>query len=407
MASFLFQAKAANGKFVKGEVVAANEAEAKVKIRAQKLVPLKIIPKGTAVGISAASRKKTGGKGVTPKELQVFTRQFAVLISAGVPVVQSLEAMIGPGRTPAMNSALKDILGEVEKGRRLADALTLHPKIFDRMYVNLVRAGEEGGVLDTILNRLATYIEKSVKIRGKVKGAMMYPAVIIVVAIIVIGAILTFVIPNFVQMFQSSGGELPALTQMVIDLSDNFRSNWYLYLAVMIAIPIALKQYYQTEDGRKTLDKVLIDMPIMGALVQKGAIARFSRTLATMLRAGVRIIDSLDIAASTAKNYVIESTILGAKESISSGRTVAEPLRKSKYIPDMVAQMIFIGEQTGNMDQMLEKVADFYEDEVEATADAMTSLIEPLMMVVLGGIIAVLVLAMYLPIFKLAGAAGG
>jgi type IV pilus assembly protein PilC len=409
VAAYLFQAKTEDGKVVRGEVNADNETEARVRLKAQKLVPLKIVPK--AGGGKGKAKAKSGfsfsfGGGVSAKELQVFTRQFATLIGAGVPVVQSLEAMIGPGRSPVLNNALKDIMQNVSQGRRLAEAMRLHPKIFDNMYVNLVHAGEEGGVLDTVLNRLATYIEKSVKLRGKIKGAMFYPAAVIAVAALVVSGIMWFVIPNFVKIFKDSGMELPWLTQQVIQFSDFFKSKWYIIVGGMAGIPISIKTYYGTEDGRKTLDQVLISLPVMGELVRKGAVARFARTLSTMLSAGVRIIDALDIAASTTQNYVVESVLLKAKESISKGRNLSEPIRASGVIPDMVGQMIAVGEQTGALDTMMDKVANFYEEEVEAAAGALTSMLEPLMMIVLGGIIAVLVIAMYLPIFNMAGAAG-
>jgi type IV pilus assembly protein PilC len=401
MAGFIFQAKTVDGRFVKGEVEAADETEARIKIRAQKLIPLKLASKESS---NAPAKKKFSFGSVDPKELQVFTRQFATLIGSGVPIVQSVEALIGPGRSPTFNDALNAILVQLNKGRRLADALKEHPKIFDSMYVNLVHAGEEGGVLDTVLNRLATYIEKSVKLKGKLKGAMFYPIAVIVIAGIIVSGILTFVIPKFVEIFKSSGMELPWITQKVVEFSDAFRKYWYIFFGVCIMIPTAFRSYYATADGRRTLDSFILKMPMFGELVRKGAIARFTRTLSTMLGAGVRIMEALDISAATTKNWVIEQILYKAKESISKGKTLSEPLKASKEIPFMVSQMISVGEQTGSMDQMLDKVANFYEEEVETTAAALTSMLEPIMMVVLGGIIAVLVVAMYLPIFNLAGA---
>lgn len=407
MSAFLFQARTADGKVVKGEVQARDENEARVRIRAQKLVPLQIVGKG---GVKAAKKAGSGfsfGGSIKPKELQVFTRQFATLINSGVPVVQSIEAMIGPGRSPVMNDTLKKLLVEVGRGRRLAECLKEHPKVFDSMYVNLVHAGEEGGVLDTVLERLAVYIEKSVKLKGKIKGAMFYPAAVIVVAMIVVAGIMIFVIPSFVKMFQESGMELPWLTLQVIAASEFFTSYWWAIFGVLIAIPILFAQYYATPDGRKTVDTIVLKIPLFGDLVTKGAVARFSRTLATMLSAGVRIIEALDIAAGTTKNWPIEQVLIQAKESISKGNNLSDPIKASKLIPDMVGQMVMVGEKTGSVDSMLDKIANFYEDEVETSAEALTSMIEPLMMVVLGGIIAVLVVAMYLPVFNLAGAVGG
>jgi len=405
MPTYVFQAKTPDGKFVKGELEAISEAEARVKLRAQKMVPLNVVGKGLEA-------KKTSGKSflkdsVSPKDLQVFTRQFAVLVSAGVPIVQSLEAMITGSRSAAMGRAVEKVVEEIEKGRRLADAMAMVPDVFDRMYVNLIRAGEEGGVLDTVLNRLAEYIEKSVMLRGRILGALWYPGAVIVVAFAVIAGIMIFVIPSFVDMFKNSGQELPALTRWVMSASYAFVQYWFFICATVIGIPLGFRAYYKTPDGKKVLDPILIEVPIFGSLMQKGAIARMSRTLATLLSAGVRILDSLDIAANTAGNWVIEKAILDARESVSRGKSLTEPLRRVRYIPTMVTQMIAVGESTGNLDTMLGKIADFYESEVEAAADALTSLIEPLLMVFLGGIIAVIVIAMYLPIFNMASIVGG
>lgn len=402
----MFNAKTLDGKYVKGEVKAGSEKEARVKIQAQKLIPIKLVAKADPKekGSGHLSEMFNFGGGVDPKELQVFTRQFAVLIASGVPIVQSLEAMIGPGRSPTLNKTLKEMMQEVSQGRRLADAMKKHPKVFDQMYTNLVHAGEEGGVMDTVLNRLAEYIEKSVKLRGKIKGALFYPIAVIVVAALVITGIMVFVIPKFVQIFEESGMEIPYLTTLVIDASAWFGANWWVVAGIMFGTPIAFKSYYATKDGRIMFDQIFIKIPLFGDLIKKGAVARFSRTMSTMLSAGVRIVEALDIAAGTVNNYVIEQVILEAKNSISKGRTLSEPIKASPVIPDMVSQMIMVGEQTGNLDTMLDKVATFYEEEVEGTADALTGVIEPIMMVVLGGIIAVLVVAMYLPVFNMAGA---
>lgn len=406
MAVYVFQAKTADGKFVKGELTANNEQEARIKLRSQKLVPLKVLSKdlekkGRGIQLSLS------GDAVTPKDLQIFTRQFSVLISAGVPIVQSLDAMAQGARSAGLTKALEHVQGEVEKGKRLAEAMATRPKVFDRLYINLVKAGEEGGVLEVVLQRLAEYIEKSVKLRGKIVGALWYPAIIIVVAFMVIAGIMIFVIPSFVDMFRDTGQELPALTKFVIQLSDTFVNYWYYIIAIIIGVPFLVKTYYGTEDGRKTFDEIFIMLPLFGPLIQKGAIARMSRTLSTLLGAGVRIIDALEISASVSGNWVIERSIMEAKDSVSKGKNLVEPLRRQKYFPSMVLQMISIGEATGNLDTMLSKIADFYEDEVETTADTLTSLIEPLLMVFLGGIIAVIVIAMYLPIFSMAGAVTG
>ena len=402
MGLFEFQAKTDDGRVVKGELEAANEAEARIRMRAQRLTPLRIDVKKVAGKGFDITKVLAFGDSVSLKDLQVFTRQFAVLVGAGVPIVQSLEAMSRGARSPGMTRILQGVCQDVERGRRLAESLSSRPAVFDRLYVNLVRAGEEGGVLETVLNRLAEYIETSVKLRGKVKGALFYPMAIVAVAIIVIGFIMVFVVPKMSAMFLQSGQELPALTLLVINMSNFFQSYWYIIIAIMVAIPLAVKTYYDTDDGRKVLDAVFIEVPVFGDLIKKNAIARFSRTLSTLLSSGVRIIDALDISSATAGNWMIEKALIETKEAVSRGKTLAEPLAKIPYFPNMVTQMISIGEQTGNIDQMLAKVADFYEDEVVNATDAMTSLLEPILMVVLGGVIAVIVIAMYLPIFNMA-----
>lgn len=406
MPQFEFQAKTDDGRIVKGELEAANESEARIRMRAQRLTPIRIDVKRSVSAGFDIKKLLAMGDSVSLKDLQVFTRQFAVLVGAGVPIVQSLEAMSRGARSPGMTAVLTSVCSDVERGRRLAEAMASRPTVFDRLYVNLIRAGEEGGVLEVVLNRLAVYIETSVKLRGKIKGALFYPVAIIVVAIIVIAFIMVFVVPKMSAMFTQSGQALPALTVMVINTSNFFQHYWYIMIATMIAIPMSLKMYYDTDNGRKVLDAIFIEIPVFGDLIKKGAIARFSRTLATLLSSGVRIIDALEIASATTGNWMIEKALLETKDAVSRGKTLAEPLAKIPYFPNMVTQMISIGEQTGNIDQMLSKVADFYEDEVSNATDAMTSLMEPILMVVLGGIIAIIVIAMYLPIFNMANTIG-
>ncbi len=406
MPIYEFQAKTEDGRIVRGELKAGNEAEARIRMRAQRLTPLKIEARKGG-GEFDIRKFSLFGDSVSQKDLQVFTRQFAVLVGAGVPIVQSLEAMARGARSAGMSNVLRLVVADVERGRRLADALGARPAVFDRLYVNLVKAGEEGGVLETVLNRLAQYIETSVKLKGKVKSALFYPAAVIVVAIVVIAFIMIFVVPKMSSMFTQSGQELPALTQMVINASNFFQHYWYMVFAVLIAIPVVFKMYYETEDGRKVLDAIAIEIPVFGDLIKKSAIARFSRTLATLLSSGVRIIDALEIASATTGNWMVEKAIIDTKDAVSRGKTLAEPLGKIPYFPNMVTQMISIGEQTGNIDQMLSKVADFYEDEVDNATQAMTSLLEPMLMVVLGAIIAVIVIAMYLPIFNMANTIQG
>lgn len=404
MAKYTFQAKDLHGKTIAGEMDADNESQVRVMLRAQKLNPTKV------ANFKSASKAEGGvffGQSVKPKDLQIFTRQFAVLIQSGVPIVQSLEALARGSNSKVLATGLEKLRNDVERGRKLADAMAMQPHIFDRMFVNLIRAGEEGGVLDTVLNRLADYIERMVKLRGKIQGALWYPAAVIVVAFAVVTVIMVFVIPKLSKIFAQAGQELPALTKIVIGISQWMTQYWYFYIGVMIVVPVVLRSYYQTKEGRETIDYLMIDMPLMGELIQKASIARVGRTLSTLLTAGVRILEALDIAAGTAGNAAIEKVMLNTKDYISRGKTLAEPLSKSKYIPSMVVQMISVGEQTGNIDQMLSRLADFYESEVEIVADTLTSLIEPILLVVLGGIVAVVVIAMYLPIFNIASTVGG
>ncbi len=393
-----------DGKSISGEVNAENETEARVKLRAQYLIPIKLKQKGSSNTVLVKNKQSGSHHTVKLKELQIFTRQFSVLVASGVPILQGIEAMAQGSKSPGMVAVLNDMALQLNKGRRLYEALALHPKAFDNLYINLVRAGEEGGVLEAVLVRLADHIEKTIKLNGKIKGAMVYPLAIIVVAFIVVAVIMIFVIPSFVDMFSQNGAELPWLTQKVIDASDFTTQYWYLIVISITGSVFSIKGYYRTTAGKELIDQYLIMVPVLGSLIQKGAIASFSRTLATMLRAGVKISESLEIAASTVGNDVIAKAIRRSKAAIERGRALVEPLKKEKYIPVMVTQMISIGEQTGNLDTMLEKIADFYEDEVDVAASALTSLMEPILMVVIGGIIAILVVAMYLPIFQMADA---
>ncbi len=404
MPTFVFQAKQLGGKVLKGEIDAENDVEARVKLRAQHLIPVRISVKGQKkeFNIDLSFFKPN----VPPKELQIMTRQFATLINSGIPVVQSMDILQGATKCVPLQKALADIKERLESGKKLGDSLAANGNVFDTLYVNMVKAGEEGGVLDTILNRLATYIEKAVKLKSKITGALWYPAGIMMVASIVIFAIMTYVIPKFKELFSGTGKELPYLTQVVIAMSDWVSEYWWFVILVVLGSIGGTVQYYKTPIGRAKMDRWFIAAPIFGPLIQKGAIARFSRTLSTLLSSGVGIIEALDIAAKVAGNATIETSLYDAKDVISEGKSIVTPLARNKYIPDMVVQMVGVGEQTGAMDIMLEKVADFYEDEVDYAVGALTSIMEPALMVVLGGIIAFLVIAMYLPIFNLASGFG-
>lgn len=407
MAKWQYQAKNAGGQMVQGEIDANSQQEALIRLRAQQMIPVRLAPAGSARGgVKSASGGLFAGR-VKGKDLQIFTRQFATLINAGIPVVDALKILSEGLRPGPLKEASSRVKGSIEGGRRLADSMAQVPNVFDKLYVNMIQAGEEAGILDGILQRLASYMEKSEKLKGQVKGALIYPVVILVVAALVITGILVFILPKFMEFFSSAGKEPPALTQMVVAISNSLIHKWYIYISAVILIPWGLIQYYRTDEGRDTFDRLFFRLPVFGEVVQKSAIARLTRTLSTLLASGVGLIEAIEISAKTAGNVVIEQALLRCKESVTSGRTFASPLAKEKVFPEMVVQMISIGEQSGTMDIMLGKIADFYEDEVETAVKAMTSLLEPLMMVFLGGIIAILVIAMYLPIFNMADVVGG
>jgi type IV pilus assembly protein PilC len=407
MAKFSFEARGADGKNYKGELDAGNEAEARVKLRAQRLVPVRVSAKTQARAATGPTKSNFSGK-VNSKDLQIFTRQLSTLLSSGIPILQSLETLSQSGARPTvLQRAVKEVCVSLAKGRRLGDAVGDFPTVFDRFYANMVRAAEESGQLDVVLSRLATYIEKSVKIKGKIKSAMLYPVIIIFVAGGVISAIMIFVIPKFQDLFKGAGQKLPALTEWVIACSHFFTSFWYLIFGGIFGFVMAISSYYKTPAGREQIDHIMIEIPLLGDLIRKGGIARFTRTLSTLLSSGVGIMEGLDISSRVVGSVVLEKAIIRARDAIAEGKSIVTPLAREKHIPSMVVQMIGVGEQTGNLDQMLGKIADFYEDEVDVTVGALTSVMEPMLMVVLGIIIAVLVIAMYLPIFNLAGAVTG
>jgi type IV pilus assembly protein PilC len=409
MAKFAYQARNKSGQLTQGEIDAINETEVRIKLRSMGMEASRIIPR-SAIGPKKPGAPVNSGarfnRRIKGKDLQVFTRQFATLINAGIPVVDALKILsegMGPGPLKEASGKVKN---SIEAGRRLAESMNMFPNVFDRLYCNMIQAGEEAGILDGILGRLAIYIEKSEKIKGQVKGAMIYPSVIIAVAVLVITGILVFIMPKFEEFFSAAGKEPPMLTKFVVDISHSLYHHWYVYLGIAVGVPFFLVQWARTPAGKEQLDKILISAPVIGDVVQKSAIARMTRTLSTLLASGVGVIEAIDIAARTSGNGVIEAALMRSKNAVTQGRPFAAPLSKEKVIPDMVVQMISIGEQSGTMDVMLGKIADFYEDEVENAVKAMTSLIEPLLMVVLGGIIAVIVIAMYLPVFNMADTIG-
>ena len=396
---WVWEGKTKTGETKRGEVEAPDEAAVQQRLRAMALQNVKIKKKPIQINI-----KLPGMGGIGQKDIVIFTRQFATMIDAGLPLVQCLDILGTQLDNLAFREVLMKVKGKVESGSTLADALGDHPKVFDTLYVQLVAAGEIGGILDTILNRLAQYIEKNEKLKGKVKGAMVYPSIVLIVAVGVTVVLLLFVTPTFEKMFKDFGGAMPAPTQIVIDLSK-WLQHYILYMVgTIVGVAFAFRAYINWPKGRQQWDAFTIRTPIFGPLIRKVAVARFTRTLGTMISSGVPILDALEVVAKTAGNSVVEKAIRYTKEKISEGKTIVQPLAETKVFPPMVVQMIGVGEATGAMDQMLTKIADFYDDEVDAAVAALTSMIEPVMMVFLGAVVGGFLVAMYLPIFSIAGA---
>ena len=400
MPVYVWEGRTRQGTVKKGVMEAANDQAVMTQLRAQMILPLNVKPKPKDVMEYLPFLQR----GASIRDLVIFTRQFATMIDAGLPLVQCLDILAEQQANQKFQETLRQVKVDVEQGSTFADALRKHsPKPFDELYVNLVQAGEIGGILDTILNRLAVYLEKADALRRKVKGAMVYPVTVLVVAIGVLVLLLVKVIPVFEKMFNDFGGTLPGPTQMVVNLS-HFLQEWIVpFLAVTAVLVFAFFQArLRVERFRYRTDAIALKMPIFGQLLKKVAVARFSRTLGTMISSGVPILDALDICAKTSGNMVIEEGLMKTRAAISEGKTIADPLEETGVFPGMVVQMINVGEQTGAMDQMLAKIADFYDEEVDAAVEALTALLEPLMMVFLGGTIGSILIAMYLPIFKIA-----
>ncbi len=405
MPTFAWTGRSRDGKSTKGTMEAASESAVVANLRRQGIQANKVKTAGT--GLNAEINISFLKPKITTKDIVIFTRQFATMIDAGLPLVQCLDILSSQQDNKTFKEVLIKVKEDVESGSTFAEALKKHPKAFNELYVNLVAAGEVGGILDTILNRLAVYIEKALKLRKQVKSAMTYPATIVGIAIVVIAVILIFVIPAFEKMFSDFGGALPAPTQLVINLS-NFIQNYILVIiGFLVAGIVGVKKVYATNKGRDIIDNWALKLPVFGLLIRKVAVAKFSRTMATMISSGVPILDGLEIVRKTAGNRTIEKAIIKVRASISEGNTIAEPLKASGVFPPMVCQMIEVGEQSGALDTMLSKIADFYDDEVDEAVKSLTSMMEPLLMLFLGTTVGGLVIAMYLPIFKLAGAAGG
>jgi len=391
------------GENRKGKIEMPSEAMAQAHLKKMRITVsmLKEAPKDIFENVEFLKPKITG------KDVVIFTRQLSTMIDAGLPLVQSLEILGEQMENPAFKKVLRTIRTDVETGTTFADAMKKHPVAFDTLYCNMVEAGEIGGILDTILNRLAAFMEKNMALKKKVKGAMTYPIICICISFVVMAVMLVFVVPVFEKMFADFGGALPAPTQMVVDMSDFAQHNFHFIIGAIFGVIFLVKKIYKTEKGRIQLDKLMLNMPIVGPLVRRVAVAKFTRTLGTMLQSGVPILEALNVVARTAGNKIIEMAVFRVTDSISEGRAIAEPLEETGVFPGMVVQMINVGEATGALDVMLTKIADFYDEEVDQAVENLTAAIEPLMMVFLGGMIGGLVIAMYLPIFSMAGAVGG
>jgi type IV pilus assembly protein PilC len=390
---------ASTGQIMKGQLDVASREDVLKHIKQQKMIMVNVREQPKQISFAGLKRK-----GIKTRDIVIFTRQFATMINSGLPLVQSLDILAKQTENPSLAEVTKQVVFDVESGHTLADAFSKHPRAFTELYVNMVAAGEAGGILDTILLRLATFLEKSDALIRKVKGAMVYPGVIMSVAAIAIAVLLIFVIPTFQKMFASVGMELPLPTRIVIAMSDFLINYWWMLILIAIGLVFALRRYYATPDGHLRIDQMLLNSPVLGDLLRKSAVSRFTRTLGTLISSGVSILDGLEITAKTAGNRVIHDAVMASRNSIAGGETIAAPLEKSKVFPPMVISMIAVGEQTGGLDEMLSKIADFYDEEVDVAVSALLSLMEPIMIVILGVIVGGMVIAMYLPIFDMMNA---
>jgi type IV pilus assembly protein PilC len=397
MPAFVWKGKTRDGKTVAGERVAENKEAVMALLRREQIVVSSVKEKGKELALP-----KFGG-GVPPKDLAIFTRQFSVMIDAGLPLVQCLEILGSQQENKTFTKVLQQTRMDVEGGASLADAMRKHPKAFDDLYTNMIAAGEAGGILDTILKRLATYIEKAVKLKAQVKGAMVYPVAVVIIAGLVVAVILWKVIPTFAAMFEGLGADLPLPTKIVITMSNYFIRALVPMVVLLVVGVIAFQRYYATHNGRRVVDRMVLKAPIIGVLMQKIAVARFCRTLATLIASGVPILDGLEITARTAGNAIIEDAIMAVRKAVEGGLTVAQPLRESGVFPSMVVQMIGVGEQTGALDAMLSKIADFYEEEVDQAVANLLTLMEPVMILFLGVTVGGIVISMYMPLFSIIG----
>ncbi len=400
--TFVWSGKTRQGEMQKGELVAKTRDEAITQLRKQNILATSVQPKAT----EKKSLLAIFGGGVSDKDIVIFTRQFSTMIDAGLPLVQCLEILSNQTENKTLAKTIGLVRADVEGGSTYADALRRFPKVFDELYVNMVAAGEAGGILDTILSRLAKHIEKSMKLKKEIKAAMVYPGVIVSVAVVVISVLMVWVIPIFASMFTDFGGVLPLPTRIVMTASSFMKSNIIFIVMAAVGAGYGVKRYYGTLGGKRLIDRNALRVPVVGDLIRKAAVAKFTRTLGTLISSGVPILDGLTIVAKTAGNKTVEESLITARQSISEGKTVSEPLAQSKVFPPMVVQMIAVGETTGALDAMLSKIADFYDDEVDSAVGALTSLLEPMLMVFLGITIGFIVIAMYLPIFQMGAVVG-
>jgi len=398
---FLWEGKTRQGNVQKGEISANNKEEVMALLRKQNITPVNVAAKPREIKISFGDPK------VSDKDVVILTRQLATMIDAGLPLVQCLEILGSQTENKTLSKTIIQVRSDVESGATFAEALKKHPKVFDNLYVNMVAAGEAGGILDTILGRLAAYMEKFAKIKRQIKSAMIYPAVILFVAVAVVAILLVVVVPMLADMFKESGQALPLPTRIVIAVSDFLKSWGGLILLVSIVGGIfGIKNWRKTENGLRTTDRIAMRIPVMGSLITRVSVAKFTRTLGTLMTSGVPILEGLIIVAKTAGNKIVEEAIMQTRQSVSEGKTLAEPLSKAKVFPAMVTQMISVGEATGALDNMLNKIADFYDEEVDSAVAALTSLLEPMLMVFLGVTVGFVIIAMYMPIFQMGSLAG-
>ncbi|MFH1765004.1 MAG: type II secretion system F family protein [Gemmatimonadota bacterium] len=395
MSKFVYSARpAAGGELKTGELEVKSKDEVLSYLHRQKLIPVSVREKEAGISF-------TFGTGIKTRDIVIFTRQFATMINSGLPLVQSLDILAEQTENQYLRKVIQDVLYDVESGHTLADAIGKHPKVFTELFVNMVAAGEAGGILDTILLRLATFLEKNDALVRKIRGAMVYPAVVFSVAGMAVVILLIFVIPVFQDMFASAGVLLPLPTRIVIGMSDFLQGYWWAVISGIVALVFLVRQTYKTDAGELAIDRFLLGVPVFGDLQRKSAVARFTRTLGTLVSSGVPILEGLEITAKTAGNRVIHDAVMDSRTSIAGGETIAGPLKESGVFPPMVVQMINVGEQTGGLDEMLSKIADFYDEEVDAAVDALLSAMEPIMIVLLGAVVGGMIVAMYLPIFDM------